>query len=56
MLITKLFKHKHVRVRKNCSQTKLDIVQPCVVYCNVCKSVDEMHFVRHLIRGLVYQD
>ena len=38
-----------------CSQMKLDVVQPRVVYCNVCKAVDEIHFVRNLIRGLVYQ-
>ena len=60
MLITKLFKHKCVNVGKKL-QSKLNqccavIVQPHVVYCNVCKAVDGAHFVRNLISRLAYRD
>ena len=31
-------------------------VKPHVVYCNVCKAVDGIHFVRNLIRGLAHTE
>ena len=53
MLITELFKHRHVQFEKK-MQSKLDqycaiIVQPHMVYCSVCKAADGTHFVRNLI-------
>ena len=41
MLITRLFKCKHLFVRKNCSQSWIIValfLQPHVIYCNVCKA------------------
>ena len=61
MLITKLFKHKHVQFEKK-MQSKLDqycaiIVQPHMIYCSVCKAVDRTHFVRNLISSdLAHED
>ena len=61
MLITELFKHKHVQFEKK-MQSKLNqycaiIVQPHMAYCNVCKAVDGTHFGRNLIRSdLAHED
>ena len=61
MLITKLFKHKCVHVKKKLL-SKLDyvgcavFVQPHVVHCNVCKAVDGTHFVGNLKTELACRD